>query len=155
MAAHAQRGAMFQKGAVPCVRQSGKPMSEAPRRILIAEDEPVVSNPLRIALSRAGFDVMIARDGREAWEAAQAAHFDLIVTDHQMPSISGSELCQMLYESDVHRETPILMLTGLSHTLHHELLQSLPNVVAIIPKPCSPRDLAKQVRDTLAGVAGQ
>lgn len=130
-------------------------MSEAPCRILIAEDEPVVANPLRIALSRAGFEVMIAPDGREAWEAAQATHFDLIVADHQMPSITGSELCQMLYESDAHRETPILMLTGMSHNLNDELLQSLPNVVAVIPKPCSPRDLANQVRDALAAVAGQ
>jgi CheY-like chemotaxis protein len=109
---------------------------------------------LRLTLSRAGFDVTVAHDGQQAWELAQAQSFDLIVTDHVMPHVTGQELCRLLAASDAHREIPVLILTCMQQELDAELLQSLANVRAIIPKPFSPRQFARQVKEALAVAAG-
>lgn len=125
-------------------------MSEGSPQILVAEDNSAMANVLRFTLSRAGFDVTVARDGREAWEHAKASHYDLVVTDHQMPFVTGVELCRLLRESEAYREAPILMLTAKQLELDRELIQSHLNVSEIIPKPFSPKYLIECINRRLS-----
>ncbi len=71
-------------------------MENAGHHILVAEDTAVLALVIKRTLELAGFTVTVTRNGREAWEKAQAVPFDLIVTDQQMPEMSGSELCEQL-----------------------------------------------------------
>ena len=66
------------------------------RRILVAEDEPVVSQLLARVLEEDGAVVTLANDGLEAWERLAKADFDLIVADLRMPNVDGQQLYEMV-----------------------------------------------------------
>ncbi|HET9794100.1 MAG TPA: response regulator transcription factor [Thermoanaerobaculia bacterium] len=78
------------------------------KRVLVVDDDPAIRKVVREALSREGFEVETAADGREAIEKAEAAPFDLVITDLSMPNVDGHGLVrEMRKNSDV----PILVLT--------------------------------------------
>ena len=66
------------------------------KKILVADDESHILNVVSLKLSNAGYDVVTASDGQEAFELATAQRPDLIITDYHMPLLSGLELCQKL-----------------------------------------------------------
>lgn len=69
-------------------------MALIPKRILIVEDNPAMSNVIRFNLERAGFEVEVATNGAEAARLFDEQSFDLVITDLQMPEMSGEELCR-------------------------------------------------------------
>lgn len=79
-------------------------------QILVVEDEPQMANLLERGLSEEGYQVCLARDGREALEMAAAAGFDAIVLDIMLPNIDGLTVARRLREGS--NQTPILMLTA-------------------------------------------
>ena len=76
-------------------------MSERKKTILIVDDEAHIVHIIRYKLEREGYEVVTAGDGQEAYELAQSLDPDLIVTDFQMPVLSGYEMCVKLHESEV------------------------------------------------------
>lgn len=68
-------------------------MATVAPRALVVEDNRVMADVVRFNLSRAGMDVEVAFNGRAALDAFNAAEFDLVITDYQMPEMSGEELC--------------------------------------------------------------
>ena len=86
------------------------------RRILVADDEPVIRSLITAVLVRSGYDVDAAQDGAAAWAALRAKHYALLITDNSMPKITGLELVEMLRE---HAFTlPVIMATGVPPTEH-------------------------------------
>jgi DNA-binding response OmpR family regulator len=82
-------------------------------KILIAEDEPVTRAKLETLLQTWGYDVVVARDGTEAWRDLQAdAGIDLVITDFQMPGLNGDELCRKCRSDLSGRGLYILLLTA-------------------------------------------
>ena len=79
-------------------------------RILVVEDEPQMARLLERGLSEEGYQVCVARDGREALAIAAAAAFDAIVLDIMLPDIDGLAVARQLRERS--NQTPILMLTA-------------------------------------------
>lgn len=79
-------------------------------RILIVEDDEFVSHILKKQLSARRYAVDIAKDGKEGFDYAEAAPYDLIILDVQLPKLNGVHLCQKLRQSKF--TTPILMLTA-------------------------------------------
>ena len=78
--------------------------------ILVAEDDPGISNVMFRALSHEGFDVSRAHDGAEALTMLTAKPADLVILDITMPYVDGLEVCRRLRESGNYR--PVLMLTA-------------------------------------------
>jgi DNA-binding NarL/FixJ family response regulator len=58
-------------------------------RILVVDDEKAVRNLHAEVLTGAGYEVVAVADGALAWDAIQAQHFDLMITDNSMPKLSG------------------------------------------------------------------
>ena len=112
-------------------------------RILVAEDEPPLAFALQFSLERAGFVVAVAHDGGEAWELLQRDTFDLLITDDQMPKMTGSELCQRIREEPHFAQLPVIMLTG------KELGREQLGWGEVIPKPFSPRRVVAMVKKRL------
>ena len=81
-------------------------------KVLVVEDSLAVAKRLEICLQQAGFAVEMARNGRDALIMAQRRRFDLIITDEQMPMMSGRELCKHLRADDRYANTPIIFLTA-------------------------------------------
>lgn len=78
------------------------------KRILVADDDAGIRKVVREALSREGFDVETASDGRDAIERAERSRFDLVVTDLAMPHVDGLGLVRALRETSA---VPIVVLT--------------------------------------------
>ena len=78
-------------------------------KILIVEDEESVLDPLELLLTKEGFSIETARDGREALEKFAKTNPDLILLDLMLPEISGTEVCRQIR---VKSQVPIIMLTA-------------------------------------------
>ena len=78
--------------------------------ILVAEDDPSISNVLFRALSHEGYEVKRAVDGAEALEILTAQPTDLVILDITMPHVDGLEVCRRLRDAGNRR--PVLMLTA-------------------------------------------
>ena len=102
------------------------------KRVLVAEDNSALASVVRFNLERVGFEVSVASNGLEAWELAQANDFDLVVTDQQMPELTGCELCKLLRQTEGYRDVPIIMLTAKGLELE---LSRLRADLAITPFP--------------------
>src|SRR5438105_43044 len=123
------------------------------KTILVCDDEPHILHVVSTKLRNAGFEVMTAEDGQEALDLARAHPPHLVVTDCQMPQLSGLELSVRLKAAPATADVPALMLSALGFDLSAADLQGT-NIKAILPKPFSPRDLLAKVQQHLnAGVA--
>ncbi|QFG67990.1 response regulator transcription factor [Ornithinimicrobium pratense] len=80
-------------------------------KVLLAEDDPTISEPLERALRREGYEVTVAADGRAALsEASGEGAYDLLVLDLGLPLLDGVEVCRTLRERG--STLPVLMLTA-------------------------------------------
>jgi DNA-binding response OmpR family regulator len=90
--------------ALPAWRQTNPP------RILVVEDDVAARNLSAETLANAGYQVDTAEDGGAAWEALQASHYNLLITDNTMPKISGLELVKMVRSARM--TLPVVMASG-------------------------------------------
>src|SRR5437868_6335231 len=91
-----------------------------PKKVLVADDESHILHVVSMKLRNAGYTVVTARDGREAYELAVSEHPDLIITDYHMPELSGIELCRKLKEQSATSGIPAIMLTARGYTLEQQ-----------------------------------
>ena len=78
--------------------------------VLLAEDDPAISEPLARALRREGYEVDVAADGPGTLEAAKNGGIDLIVLDIGLPRIDGLEVCRRIRSAG--QSVPVLILTA-------------------------------------------
>jgi len=81
-------------------------------RILIVDDSSIIRNGLRRELVKLGFEVTSADDGHQAFVAASGQHFDLIITDIEMPRMDGFKLCEQLKQTPATQSIPVVMLSS-------------------------------------------
>ncbi|HLF27131.1 MAG TPA: hybrid sensor histidine kinase/response regulator [Anaerolineae bacterium] len=85
------------------------------RRILLVEDTHTTRELERTILVASGYEVDPAADGAEGWRKAQANAYDLIVTDVEMPNMTGFELAAALRAEARFAAVPIVIVTSLEH----------------------------------------
>ena len=119
------------------------------KHILLCDDEIHILRAAEFKLKRAGYEVRIAGDGQEAWEAIQQQKPDILITDCQMPRMDGLGLVQKVRENPQTADLPIFMLTAKGFELSHDELAAKWNVMAVIAKPFSPRELLQRVDGVL------
>jgi CheY-like chemotaxis protein len=117
--------------------------------ILVADDETHILNVVSIKLQNAGFTVLTAEDGADAYAQALIQHPDLIITDFQMPRLSGLELACKLYRDPLTREIPIMLLTARGFDLP-ERDRTSSNIRCVLTKPFSPRQILRAVQELLS-----
>ncbi len=121
-------------------------------RIVVADDESHITHVVEMKLRSAGFDVRVASDGEEALDVIEAFKPHLVMTDFQMPVMSGFELAVTLKERGV--DVPVLMVTARGHMLSEDDLART-NIKALLSKPFGPRLLVDRINDVLheAGIS--
>lgn len=93
-------------------------------QVLVAEDNPVFQSMLRAMLTKWGYDVVIARDGNEAWDILQQQGCPrLAILDWMMPGMDGVELCRRIRAMAREPYTYILLLT--SRTESQDLVEGM------------------------------
>ncbi|MFM2164227.1 MAG: Alkaline phosphatase synthesis transcriptional regulatory protein PhoP [Planctomycetota bacterium] len=126
--------------------------TNAPARILVVDDEAHIVQVVAIKLRNAGLEVETASDGEEALAALRREWFDLVVTDLQMPVMSGIELARAMAADQALARIPVLMLTARGHLLREGEADSA-NIARVVHKPFSPRGLLADVVELLGRAA--
>ncbi|SGY99810.1 FOG: CheY-like receiver [Moritella viscosa] len=81
------------------------------KRILAVDDSVSIREMVQFTLKQAGYHVDAAVDGVDGLEKAKTGHFDLIISDINMPRMDGISLIRQLRNERTYKFTPILMLT--------------------------------------------
>src|SRR6187200_1498195 len=120
-------------------------MAEASARILLVDDEESIQTLLAYQLRREGYEVVVARDGREGLDEFAGGRFDLVVLDVMMPRIDGIEVCRRLRSRS---QVPIIMLTARDDEVDKVLGLEI-GADDYITKPFSVREFRSRVKAAL------
>jgi len=114
-------------------------------RILLADDERDILEPVRYALERQGFEVTCVEDGDATMAAARSGSFDVVVCDVMMPGMRGTDICRLLRaESDL----PIILLTALDSEVDRVVGLEI-GADDYVTKPFSTAELVSRIRAIL------
>jgi DNA-binding response OmpR family regulator len=124
-----------------------------PLRILVVDDEPLIRQLCTELLDDPGYEVDTAENGAVAWDALQMKGYDLLITDNEMPQVSGIELVKKLQAA--HMAVPVIMVSGTMPTAELERHPEL-HLAATLSKPFNIiefTDIVKKVLHTADSVA--
>ena len=96
--------------AMPTMEAPGE---AAPARVLVADDSITTRTLERTLLEEAGFEVLLAVDGEEAWTLLGRERVDIVVADVEMPRADGLELCRRIRADPRLRALPVVLVTSL------------------------------------------
>ena len=109
-----------------------------PRTVLIVDDDPGVLEVLELALDAEGYQVVLARNGREGLERATTIRPHLLVVDLMMPIMDGWQLVREFRKQERVEETPVIILSA-AHNVE-QAARDL-GVQAVVSKPFNLDDL--------------
>ena len=118
-------------------------------RIVLIDDERLITEPLARTLRGQGYEVLVAHDGRSGLSLALEKEPDIVVLDVLMPEMDGWEVCRGLRAKS---SVPILMLTALSEEIDRVLGLEL-GADDYLTKPFSTRELLARIKAMLRRVA--
>jgi DNA-binding response OmpR family regulator len=123
----------------------------APRRILVADDEPHIRRILSTLLRNASFDVDEAADGGEALALMDSeSSYDFVLLDLMMPVANGLEVLKAIRGDSDRWATPVIILTAKGQdTDRDEALEA--GADDFLTKPFSPKKLLARIQEILAG----
>ena len=117
-------------------------------KVLIADDEPNIVVSLEYLLKRAGYTVLVARDGQEAIDTIRSERPALVLLDVMMPKKSGHEVCAELRADEALRGTLVLMLSAKGRDTDVDKGLGV-GADAYMTKPFSTKELAAKVAEML------
>jgi CheY-like chemotaxis protein len=120
-------------------------------RILVADDDSVIRRLVSLFLTDEDFAVVAVSDGEQAWDALNHDDYDLLVTDNEMPCLTGIHLIARIRKRGI--QLPVIMI---SSTFAPENLHDHPDleIAAVITKPFGRLEILNAVRNVLFGPAG-
>jgi two-component system, OmpR family, manganese sensing response regulator len=118
-------------------------------KILLVDDEPALTEPLSRLLTREGYAVDVATDGRTGSDLASGGNYHLLILDWMLPHLTGLQICQQLRDrGDL---TPVLFLTA-KDTLNDRVIGLDAGADDYLVKPFELRELLARVRALLRRV---
>ena len=118
-------------------------------RILVVDDERIVTEVVERYLRLEGYEVSVAEDGAQALETARKWHPNLVVLDLMLPEVDGLEVCRQLRQEG---PVPIIMLTAKGEETDRIVGLEL-GADDYMVKPFSPRELVARVKSVLRRTA--
>jgi two-component system response regulator ResD len=115
------------------------------RKVLVVDDEEPVRELIELYLAKEGFEVLHAREGREALRVNGEQHPDLIILDLMLPGLDGWEVCRQIRSTS---RVPIVMLTARTEEVDRVVGLEL-GADDYVVKPFSPRELVARVKAVL------
>jgi len=127
-------------------------MSEK-KKVLLVDDDPDFVDAVKSIIEKAGYDVDVAYDGKEAMEVLPGSNPDVIILDVMMPEMNGHEACKAIKAKPEYANVPIILLTAVASRVtsssytHRDMLES--KAEDYIPKPVEPEVLLSRIEDWL------
>ena len=118
------------------------------KKVLVVDDEIHIVHVVAIKLRNNGYEVITADNGSDAYDLVCDEKPDIVVTDYQMPGMSGLELLEKMRSNKDTKAIPAIMLTARSFAISKEQQAEL-NVSGCLSKPFSPRELLGSIEDIL------
>ena len=124
---------------------------QPPYRILVVDDEACIRQLTAAVLTRSGYQVEAAEDGAVAWDTLQLSSYDLLLTDNNMPKVTGVELLKKVRAARM--ALPVIMATG---SLPDEEFTRQPwlKPAATLQKPFTAEELLGTVQAVLRAATG-
>ncbi len=119
-------------------------MAPEDKRILIADDDPVILRLLQVNLELEGYAVVTANNGQEAIDAAAAEKPDLVILDIMMPRLDGYQACEKLKADEATRDIPVIFLSAKAQQGDIDRGKSY-GVAEYLTKPFDPSELLEVV----------
>jgi chemotaxis protein histidine kinase CheA len=119
---------------------AGLELREVAGRALVVDDSRAIREALTTMLAREGWIVDVAEDGTRAWQMAQQLRYDLVVTDLEMPRMSGFELIHRLRGDAALAATPVVVITSRTSPDNRRRAREL-GVQSMVAKPVTRRKL--------------
>jgi two-component system, cell cycle response regulator CpdR len=142
--------ASFGAAATAAASESVAACSEtSPGRILLVDDDAEIRGIMADVLCRGGHRVTCACDGKAGWDALCMDHFDVLITDHDMPKLSGLDLLRRLRSA--HLNLPVVFISGSIPSEDPDLFRCLPPGVTL-EKPFSLKALLRTIQSLLASI---
>jgi DNA-binding response OmpR family regulator len=118
-------------------------------KILVVDDDPYILMSLEFLMKKNGYDVMVARNGKEALELVNKQLPQLVLLDIMMPDVDGYEICRYIKASNALKQTKVVFMSAKTKETDikkgYDLGASL-----YVTKPFSTRELVKQIKELLA-----
>ena len=114
-------------------------------QVLIAEDDPIALQILKIALQKMGHTVTSKPNGQDAWNFFQERPVNIVVSDWDMPGLDGLEFCRQIRDSAKASYTYFILLTGKNSA--EEMTEAMDEGVDdFLPKPLNESTLSSRMR---------
>jgi CheY-like chemotaxis protein len=120
-------------------------------KILITEDDPLMSRMYQKIFTFEGYQVQMAENGEEGLEQARSFKPTLILLDVMMPKMNGLEVLEKLKADPETKAIPVVMLTNLAGQQDAETALSKGAVKYIVKSEYEPKQVADMVKEILAG----
>jgi two-component system alkaline phosphatase synthesis response regulator PhoP len=120
----------------------------AGKKVLVVDDEIHIVHVVAIKLRNNGFEVISAGNGVEGFKLACEERPDIIITDFQMPIMTGLEMVEKLRGCEQTKDIPVIMLTARGFAIGDEQKRDL-QISECLSKPFSPKELLRDIEDIL------
>jgi len=120
-------------------------------KILITEDDPLMSRMYQKIFTFEGYEVVMAADGQECLDVVSTVMPTLILLDVMMPNMNGMQTLERLKANPATKAIPVVMLTNLAGPQDAETALSKGAVKYIIKSEHDPKEVADMVKEILAG----
>lgn len=120
-------------------------------KILITEDDPLMSRMYQKIFTFEGFEVTMAGDGQDGLDKIRAEKPTLVLLDVMMPKLNGFEVLKKLKNDPETKSIPVIMLTNLSSPQDAENAMLMGAVKYIVKSEHDPKEVADMVKEILAG----
>ena len=127
-------------------------MDGASKKVLVVGGEIQILHVVALKLGEGGYEVITSQDGLGALETAQIERPDVLITDYQIPGLSGLELCQRLRQLPATREIPVVMMMARGFDLEEPVMAEM-GIQACLNKPFSCREILEVVDELIYSLA--
>ncbi len=108
-------------------------------RILLAEDEEDLMVSAEFRLKASGFEVLLAKDGREALDLVRAERPNLALLDIRMPHLTGIEICRIMKADEELKKIPVILMTASTEYLQEKVAEA--RAEGVVTKPFNAHEL--------------
>ena len=120
------------------------------KKILIVDDEPSITVPLKFLMEQHQFEVVVVHNGEDALSVIKVFEPDLVILDIMLPGLDGFQVCQTLKEDPARKLVKVIFLSAMTRDLDIAKGNTL-GADAYITKPFSNADVVSLVKDLLSG----
>jgi len=118
-------------------------------KILVVDDDPYILMSLEFLMRKSGFDVLVARNGKETLEILNRNVPDVVLLDIMMPDVDGYDICKHIKSTKKLKECKVVFLSAKSKESDIQKGYDI-GAELYITKPFSNKDLVKKIQELIA-----